>query len=151
MSDTKIIPQPKKRAPTLYFIIAAKLVKGAGAGAGVRRLETCEKICRRCSTISSEWLKLDPKDRFFTDISDRLETITAANVRVVALGMFIYSLFSGVEGVGLIYRAPWAGWMAIGESAFFIPIEFMNAANWIGHPPDLSSENWTWACWRSIS
>jgi uncharacterized membrane protein (DUF2068 family) len=28
-----------------------------------------------------------------------------------------------VEGVGLIFRAPWAGWLAIGESAFFIPIE----------------------------
>ena len=28
-----------------------------------------------------------------------------------------------MEGVGLIFRAPWAGWLAIGESVFFIPIE----------------------------
>ena len=28
-----------------------------------------------------------------------------------------------VEGVGLIFRVGWAGWLAIGESAFFIPIE----------------------------
>jgi uncharacterized membrane protein (DUF2068 family) len=25
--------------------------------------------------------------------------------------------------VGLIFRASWAGWLAIGDSAFFIPIE----------------------------
>jgi uncharacterized membrane protein (DUF2068 family) len=28
-----------------------------------------------------------------------------------------------VEGVGLMFRVPWAGWLSIGESAFFIPIE----------------------------
>ena len=40
-----------------------------------------------------------------------------------ATGTLLYSLFSLVEGIGLIFRAPWAGWLAIGESAFFIPIE----------------------------
>ena len=28
-----------------------------------------------------------------------------------------------MEGIGLLFRAPWAGWLAIGESAFFLPIE----------------------------
>jgi uncharacterized membrane protein (DUF2068 family) len=28
-----------------------------------------------------------------------------------------------VEGIGLMFRVPWAGWLAIGESAFFVPIE----------------------------
>ena len=28
-----------------------------------------------------------------------------------------------VEGIGLMFRVSWAGWLAIGESAFFIPIE----------------------------
>jgi uncharacterized membrane protein (DUF2068 family) len=40
-----------------------------------------------------------------------------------AAGTLVYSLFSLVEGVGLMFRVSWAGWMAIGESAFFIPIE----------------------------
>ena len=35
----------------------------------------------------------------------------------------VYSLISFVEGVGLMFRVSWAGWLAIGESAFFIPIE----------------------------
>ena len=41
----------------------------------------------------------------------------------VAAGTFVYSLFSLVEGIGLIFRVGWAGWMAVLESAFFIPIE----------------------------
>jgi uncharacterized membrane protein (DUF2068 family) len=28
-----------------------------------------------------------------------------------------------VESVGLMFRASWAVWLAIGETAFFIPIE----------------------------
>ena len=28
-----------------------------------------------------------------------------------------------VGGLGLAFRVPWAVWLAIGESAFFIPIE----------------------------
>lgn len=42
----------------------------------------------------------------------------------LAGGTFIYSLFSLVEGTGLMFRISWAGWLAIGESAFFVPIEF---------------------------
>jgi uncharacterized membrane protein (DUF2068 family) len=69
------------------------------------------------------WVHLDPENRFLSDIGDRIDKITPANVRWWATGTLIYSLFSLVEGTGLIFRAPWAGWLAIGESAFFIPIE----------------------------
>ena len=49
--------------------------------------------------------------------------ITPANIYWVATGTAFYSLFSLVEGVGLMFRVTWAGWMAISESIFFIPIE----------------------------
>src|SRR6185437_15611236 len=52
-----------------------------------------------------------------------LDQITPSNVKWVATGTFLYSLFALVEGVGLIFRVRWAVWLAIGESAFFIPIE----------------------------
>jgi len=124
MSDTKIISAPAKRAPTLYFIIVAKLIKGIVALAlafGILKLakQDLPELFTRLIT----WIHLDPENRFLSEISDRLETITAANVRIVALGTFLYSAFSFVEGIGLLYRVPWAGWLAIGESAFFIPIE----------------------------
>ena len=44
-------------------------------------------------------------------------------MREVASGTFLCGLFLRVEGIGLSFRAKWAIWLAIGESAFFIPIE----------------------------
>ena len=44
-------------------------------------------------------------------------------MRVVASGTFLCGLYLIVVGLGLAFRAKWAIWLAIGESAFFIPIE----------------------------
>ncbi len=132
MSDTKKISAPKNRAPTLYFIIVAKLFKGVLALAlafGILKL--ANKDLPDLFNRLVLWVHLDPENRFLSDISDKLDQLTAANVRVVAIGTFIYSLFSLVEGIGLMYRVSWAGWLAIGESAFFIPIEIREL---IRHP-----------------
>ena len=62
--------------------------------------------------------------------------------RWVATGTLLYSMFSLIEGFGLIFRAPWAGWLAIGESAFFIPIEIFELIHHhaFNHPrPELLS------------
>jgi uncharacterized membrane protein (DUF2068 family) len=114
----------KKRAPTLYFIIFVKLLKGTLVlllAFGVFKLAG-----RDLSGLLDQMLRvihLDPENSFWSGIGDKLDQITPANVRWVATGTLLYSLFSLVEGVGLIFRAPWAGWLAIGESVFFIPIE----------------------------
>jgi uncharacterized membrane protein (DUF2068 family) len=117
-------PLQKKRAPTLYVIIAIKLVKGLIAlllAFGVYKL--AGKDLQEIFDRFLHWIHLDPENRFLSDLGDKLDQITPANVRWLATGTFLYSLFSLVEGVGLIFRASWAGWLAIGESAFFIPIE----------------------------
>jgi uncharacterized membrane protein (DUF2068 family) len=124
MSEQAKRPEVKKRAPTLYLIIVGKLIKGVlslGLAFGVLKLakqDLPELFIRLLN-----WVHLDPENRFLSDIAGKLETITPANVRWVALGTFLYSLFALVEGVGLLYRISWAGWLTIGESAFFIPIE----------------------------
>ena len=116
-------PKPK-RAPTLYFIVAVKLIKGLAlllAAAGIFSLagkdlsDTFDQFLR--------WVHLDPEHRFFTNIGDWLDTVTPTNVRVVAAGTLLYGLFLLVGGTGLAFRAKWAIWLAIGESAFFIPVE----------------------------
>jgi uncharacterized membrane protein (DUF2068 family) len=124
MSEQAKKPEVKKRAPTLYLIIVGKLIKGVlslGLAFGVLKLakqDLPELFIRLLN-----WVHLDPENRFLSDIAGKLETITPANVRWVALGTFLYSLFALVEGIGLLYRISWAGWLTIGESAFFIPIE----------------------------
>jgi len=117
-------PTLKKRAPTLYVIIAIKLVKGAlfVTLAFVAYALSDNDLPREYRQLL-HFLRLNPEKQFWTHLAVRVGQLTEARVVWVAVGTLIYSLFSLVEGIGLIFRVPWAGWMAIGESAFFIPIE----------------------------
>jgi uncharacterized membrane protein (DUF2068 family) len=114
----------KKHAPTLYFIVAIKLVKGAALLLlALGFLSQANKDLPDLFNQFLQWVHLDPERRFFIAIADWLNTITPTNMRAVALGMFLCGLFLLVEGLGLAFRAKWAIWVTIGESAFFIPIE----------------------------
>jgi len=117
-------PPIKKRAPTLYAIIGIKLVKGLLFVALAIVAYTLSD-----NDLPAEYrnllhlLRLNPERRFFTDLATQIGKISEANVLWVAAGTLVNSLFSLVEGVGLMFRVRWACWMAISESAFFIPIE----------------------------
>jgi uncharacterized membrane protein (DUF2068 family) len=114
----------KRPAPTLYVIIAIKLVKGVLLlllAVGVYSLADNDLVHDYRAFLG--WIHVDPERKFFSDLAAHIRSITPANILWVASGTAFYSLFSLVEGVGLAFRVPWAGYMAIGESAFFIPIE----------------------------
>lgn len=116
--------QIKKRAPTLYAIIAIKLVKGLVLlliGLGVYTLADNNLNEDYRSLLT--WVHADPERQFFSHLAEVVKTITPENIYWVATGTALYSLFSLIEGIGLIFRVGWAGWMAITESAFFVPIE----------------------------
>ena len=114
----------RKRAPTLYAIITLKLLKGV----------LFVSLALVAYTLSDndlpaeyhrllQHLRLNPERRFWADVAMQVGQLTEAKVLWAAAGTLTYSLFSWVEGIGLMFRVSWAGWMAIGESAFFIPIE----------------------------
>jgi uncharacterized membrane protein (DUF2068 family) len=126
MTENAKQPISKKPAPTLYFIVAIKLIKGIALvllALGV--LSVANKDLPDLFNQFLQWVHLDPERSFFTAIADWLNTITPTNMRAVALGMFLCGSFLCVEGLGLAFRAKWAIWLAIGESAFFIPIEIL--------------------------
>jgi uncharacterized membrane protein (DUF2068 family) len=120
-----LVPETKpKRAPTLYFIVAGKVVEGGLLLLGaVSVYLLAKKDLPDLFDQFIRWMHLDPEGRFFAAIGDRLETVTPGNVHAIASWMFLYGLFKVIGGLGLAFRAPWAVWLAIGESAFFIPIE----------------------------
>ncbi len=114
----------KKRAPTLYVIISIKLVKGGlllALALGVYSLAD-NNLPEEFRDLL-QFLHLDPEKKFFVDLEARIGAISEIKMVWLSFGTVVYSLFSLVEGVGLIFRVGWAGWMAIGESAFFVPIE----------------------------
>src|SRR5690242_713121 len=107
---------PKSRAPTLYAIIVIKLVKGALflSMALVAYTLSDNNLPTEYAHLL-HYLKLNPEKKFFSELAVKVGTITEANVLWVAAGTAVYSLFSLVEGVGLMFRVRWAGYMAIGE------------------------------------
>ena len=114
----------KKRAPTLYVIIAIKLLKGLS-------FLTLAILAYAMSDNDlpveyRQWLHyfhLNPERRFWAELATQVGHLTETRMLWASVGTMFYSLFSLVEGVGLLFRISWAGWLSIGESAFFIPIE----------------------------
>src|SRR5271169_3400061 len=113
-----------QHAPTLYFIAGFKIFKGLllvavavwfFVVAGRDLPDMFDRFLR--------FVDLDPEKRFFANIGDWLDTVTPGNVQAVATVTLLYGLFLLVGGSGLAFRAKWAIWLAIVESAFFIPVE----------------------------
>ena len=118
------MPSNKPSAPTLYAIIVIKFLKGTlflSMAIVAYTLSDNDLPVEYQGLLHH--LRLNPEKKFFSELALKVGTLTEANVLWVAAGTAVYSMFSLVEGVGLIFRVGWAGWLAIGESAFFIPIE----------------------------
>jgi uncharacterized membrane protein (DUF2068 family) len=129
--DSSRQPKTKTRAPTFYAIIAFKLLKGAlfvtlAITAYALSDNNLPYEFQRLMNFSQplmEFLKVTPANKFFVHIAESVGKLTESDLLWAALGTILYSSFSLVEGVGMIFRQSWAGWLAIGESAFFVPIE----------------------------
>lgn len=120
-AETELLKRP---APTFYGIIAFKLIKGALflSLAWVMWALSDNDLPAEVKNLMN-MLRVHPANKFFTHLAEQVGHITEANVLWAAAGTLFYSLISLVEGTGLIFRVRWAGWLAIGDSAFFIPIE----------------------------
>ena len=114
----------KKPAPTLYAIIGIKLVKGLLflTLAIIAYTLSDNDLPAELKNLLHH-LRFNPERKFWADLAVQVGQLTEVNVLWAAAGTLIYSMFSLVEGIGLMFRVSWAGWMAICESAFFIPIE----------------------------
>jgi uncharacterized membrane protein (DUF2068 family) len=131
-------PSPPAHAPAqkcaagLYTIVAIKLGKAlllAALALGLFSLmdndlpKDFERFVRA--------FKLNPEWQFCINLGKQLRSVTPSNLGWLSGGALLYSLLLFVEGTGLLFRAYWAVWLAIGETAFFIPIEVFDL---VRHP-----------------
>src|SRR5437868_14698140 len=108
-TDTGLI---KKRAPTLYAIIAVKLLKGLlFCGIAVIAYTLSDNDLPEDLRHWLHVLRLNPESKFWADVARQLGQVTEPGMLKAAAGIFIYSLFSLVEGTGLLLRVSWAGWL----------------------------------------
>jgi uncharacterized membrane protein (DUF2068 family) len=127
-------PFVKKRAPTLYLIAGYKILKGTVwllVAQGILALagRDLQELFNRCLRR----VHLDPENQFFSTIGNRLDTVTPANVKLVAAGTCFLGCVSMIVGTGMLFRARWAIWLAILQSAFFIPmvlVELVRRPSW---------------------
>ena len=114
----------KKPAPTLWGIIAFKLIKGSlFLSLAIMAYTLSDNNLPEEYQKAVHFLRVHPGNKFFENLAVKVGSLTETKMLWAAAGTLVYSLFSLTEGVGMIFRAGWAGWLAIGESAFFIPIE----------------------------
>lgn len=130
---------PLKIAPTLYTIILFKLIKGSlflffgmvlyfQAMHGHLPQEWSEFSSRPWVQNVFHNLRIHPENRLLQHFAEQITDTPPLRVRWMAVGTMVWSLFPLVEGIGLTFRFWWAGWLAIGESAFFVPIEIYELA-----------------------
>ena len=114
----------RKLAPTLYGIVAFKLIRGALLLMLAMKVYTLvgEDLRPRFDDVVKR-LKLDPETEFFEHLGNRIDAITPVNVGWAATGALLYGLLSVAEGVGLAMRVRWAGLLVVAESGFFVPLE----------------------------
>jgi len=118
------VPRVRKRAPTLYIIGVGKVLKGLlFVVLAITAYNLSDNDLPSDYQHVLKVLRFNPERKFWSDLAVRVGNLTEHEVVQFAVGTLIYSLFSLVEGAGLLYRVKWIGYMAIGESAFFIPIE----------------------------
>jgi hypothetical protein len=82
MPETAATEPKSKRAPTLYFIVGIKIVKGVLlllVALGVYSL--AGRDLQDLFDRFLRWVHLDPEGRFFTAVGERLDNITPANVQ----------------------------------------------------------------------
>jgi len=124
----------KKRAPTLYFIIAIKLLKGLSfLTLAIVTFALSNNDLPGEYRQGLRYFHLNPERRFWAELATQVGRLTETRMLWASVGTAFYSLFSLVEGVGLLFRISWACWLSIGESAFFIPIEIFELV----HRPSL--------------
>jgi uncharacterized membrane protein (DUF2068 family) len=135
-TDTESV---KKRAPTLYAIIAIKLLKGllfVTLAITIYALSDNDLPSELNHVLHV--LRFNPERKFWSDLAVQLGEISEKKRVLAAAGTLVYSLFSLVEAVGLMLRIKWIGWMTILESMFFIPIEVYELVH---GPPAESNRN----------
>jgi len=125
-------PEPKpKRAPTLYFIIGFKLLKGALAlllAWSVSRFKDANHDGMP-DNLPAQFQKLlqffhvDPERKFIVELAKRVAEITQKDLHWVIIFLAVYVCFMLLQAGGLAFRVGWVVWLVIAESAFFVPVE----------------------------
>jgi uncharacterized membrane protein (DUF2068 family) len=109
---------------TLLAIALFKLVKAASLialGIGALRL-----LHHDVETTVMGWIEdlhVDPDNHFIHGLLTRVLAISPAELKAASVGTFLYAALLLTEGIGLLFRKPWAEYLTIIATSLLIPLE----------------------------
>ena len=84
----------------------------------------------------SHWINLfriDRHNKWVDLLLDKAALINHGEIKMAAIGAFIYAALFAIEGTGLYFEKVWAEWLIIGEVSLLFPFEIYA----IAQKPDL--------------
>lgn len=118
---------PRRHGPShkgLWLIALFKLAKGTLLLlVGVGALKLMHKDVAALVEHWADVLHVDPGNKYFHALIERLGILTDRHLLQIGLGTFFYSALLYTEGVGLYLEKRWAEFLTIIATSVFIPIE----------------------------
>ncbi len=115
---------PHHRNRILLLIAIFKFLKAFGAlMAGLVALHFVHASLLKTLSHWVNELRLDPRNQWVDMVLDKAKLITHSEMRLVAIGAFLYMALFATEGVGLYLEKVWAEWLVIGEVSLLFPFE----------------------------
>ncbi len=67
--------------------------------------------------------RLDPHNKWVDMVLDKAALINHGEIKMAAVGAFVYAALFATEGSGLLFEKVWAEWLIIGEVSLLFPFE----------------------------
>lgn len=110
-------PDAVIRLIALFKLVKAVMLIAVGIGA---------LSMRRDGSWLAAWvhaLAADPHGRWISELIAKISSFDAHDLTQIGVGTLIYAVVYATEGIGLLYRKPWAEVMTVIVTTSFIPIE----------------------------
>ncbi len=90
---------------------------------GVGLLRSIDHDLQKTGERLVHFMHLNPASHYPKIFLQALENVSSSELRWLALGAFVYSVFRFVEAYGLWKERAWAEWLAIVATAIYLPVE----------------------------
>ncbi len=103
----------------IFKLLKASAVAAAGVTAIVFRNADLAKAFRQWVN----YFRMDAQNHFINSVIQRLASVHAHQLEMLAVGSFMYAAMFMVEGLGLYFEKPWAEYLVIVNTFLLVPVE----------------------------
>lgn len=121
---TGTAPPHHHRNRILLLIAVFKFFKAAAAlTAGIIALHFLHESLLETVSHYVSLFRLDPHNKWVDMLLDKAALVTHGEIRMAAIGAFVYAALFTTEGTGLLFEKVWAEWLIICEVSLLFPFE----------------------------